>query len=91
MVEISTAERFVQDHQLDAQEKVLDAEILRVELELNTETKAETWRLLDELKLLRRSVQLTRRELHLIPVKRKRLRDRLKIKLYLWAVADRLK
>lgn len=83
------SDRYIQDHQLDAQEAVLDAEILRAKLELNEHSAPKAWAFLEELKTLKQGIGVVRRELHDLPVKRKTLWDRVRIRFYIWAVGDR--
>lgn len=83
--------RYIQEHQLAAQEKILDAEILRIEINLDQVVNEKTFRLLRELKILKESIQAAKKDLLEIPVARKKIWDRLVIKVYDWAVSDRLK
>jgi len=86
---ISASERFISDHQLDIQERVIDLELIRLELQMSTESTAQVWKFKDGLNNIKRSIKDMRQELHQYPVKRKRLWDRLRIRVYSWSVRDR--
>ena len=87
--DISASERFISDHQLDAQETLIDLEIIRLEIQMSPNSTDEVWKFKDGLHLIKRGIHTTRQDLHLLPVKKKRLWDRLRIRVYLWSVRGR--
>lgn len=86
---ISASERFISDHQLDAQEKIIDLELIRLEIQMGPESSEKVWKLKEGLQRIKQGIILTRQDLHLLPVRRKRLWDRLRIRVYTWAVRGR--
>jgi len=86
---ITASERFISDHQLDAQEKIIDLEIIRLEMQMGAESTEEVWKFKDGLGRIKYGIKEMRRDLHLLPVKRKRLWDRLRIRVYSWSVRER--
>jgi len=86
---ISSSERFISDHQLDAQEKIVDLELVRLDLQMSELSSDEVWKFKDGLNRIKYGIKEMRRDLHLLPVKRKRLWDRLRIRVYSWSVQDR--
>lgn len=89
-MKISVADRYIQDHQLDKQETLVDRELLRLDIQVHELSSAAFYRFREELRLIKRSIKETRKELHLIPVRRRTPWDYLKIKLYNWAVRGRI-
>lgn len=86
---ISASERFISDHQLDAQEKIIDLEIIRLDLQMTPQSTEEVWRFRDGLQRIKHGIKEMRQDLHQLPVNRKRLWDRLRIRVYSWSVRER--
>jgi len=86
---ISASERFISDHQLDAQEKIVDLELLRLEIEMGPDSSEKVWQFRDQLKHIKRGIKVTRQDLHQVPVRRKWLWQRLRIWVYEWSVRGR--
>ena len=86
---ISYSERFVSDHQLDAQEALVDVELLRLDITMTEYSSAEVWKFKEELKAIKKGVKVARDDLHLLPVGRKWLWQRLRIWIYEWSVQGR--
>jgi len=91
MNRISATQRAVSDHQLDAQERLIDLELTRAELEISPYSTGEAFAMRDALKEIKRSIQGAREDLHELPVRWKTPWDMIKIRLYHWAVQDRFK
>jgi len=88
-VKIPYSTRFISDHQIDAQEALIDIELMRMEMMLSPYSSGETFRMKEELGVIKRSIMEAREELHLVEVKRWTPWDWVKIKVYLWAVRGR--
>lgn len=88
---ISASERYISDHQLDAQEALVNTELIRLDLQMSPQSREEVWEFRGNLQAIRKGIQAARKELHQYEVKRKGAWDRLKIKVYEWAIRDRLK
>ena len=86
---ISYSERFISDHQLDVQEALVDLELIRLDIQMTEYSTAEVWRFKDELKVIKKGIKIAREDLHLFPVGRKWLWQRLRIRLYQWSVQGR--
>jgi len=86
---ITATDRFVSDHQLDAQEALVDIEIIRLDMQMSGQSTDEVWAFKGQLNAIKKGIRDARRELHDLPVKRKGIWDRLRIRVYLWAVQGR--
>lgn len=87
---ISCSERFIADHQLDAQEAVIDAELLRLDLQMSAYSSEEVWKFKDELRSIKKGIGIARNDLHQFSVRRKWLWQRLRIWIYKWAIRGRI-
>jgi len=88
---ITASDRFVSDRQLDAQEALIDIEIIRLEMQMSGQSTEEVWVFKGQLTAIKKGIMDARKALHLLPVKRKKLWDRLRIRIYLWSIQDRFK
>ena len=86
---ISNSERFISDHQLDAQEALIDVELIRLDIQMTEYSSAEVWKFKDELRAIKKGIKIARKDLHLLPVGRKWLWQRLRIWVYEWSVRGR--
>ena len=89
MEPITASERFISDHQLDVQETAIDAELLRLDMMITIDSPDEAHAFRVNLQNIKQGIKETRWDLHKIPVKKKRMWDRIRIRLYLWSVRGR--
>lgn len=89
MTILSYSEKEIALLQLDYQEKILNFEIVKLEVSLSPESSQGEWRMLDELRSLRNALRATRREIELHHVNKPTWWDLIKVKLYKWSVSER--
>lgn len=86
---ISASDRFIADHQLDVQETAVDAELLRLEMQMTVDSSEKVWAFKENLEQIKRGIADTRFDVHQLPVKKKKFWDRFRIRVYLWSVRGR--
>jgi len=88
---ITYAEKEIAKHQLKVQETAIKAQLLMVEIRLTPYSSKETWLLYDTLKEILENVIRAQKLTEQMLVKKAFWWDRLKLKIYYWAVIDRFK
>jgi len=88
---ISYSQRYIGDHQIDAQEALVECELIRLELQMSMSSTGEVFEFRDQLHIIKQSLKSAREDLHMLPVGRKWLWQRLRIMIYEWSIQDRFK